>query len=43
MSKLRDVKFVSKYKARGPVTQNKQQTEREKEDNLKSKKLLLKS
>ena len=33
MSKLRDVKFISKYKARGPVTHKK--TECEKEDNLK--------
>ena len=41
MSKLRDVKFVSKYKKRGPVGQGKQQTEQEKEDNLKSKKTLI--
>ena len=41
MSKLRDVKFVSKYKARGTVGQGKQQTEQEKEDNLKSKKTLI--
>ena len=42
MSKLKGFKFVSKYKARGTVDKNKQQTGQEIEDHLKSKKTLIK-
>ena len=41
MSKLKGFKFVSKYKARGTVEKDKQQTEQEIEDHLKSKKTLI--
>ena len=41
MSKLKGFKFVSKYKARGTVGKDKQQTEQEIEDHLKSKKTLI--